>query len=368
MAEPVPYTLIDDADALPERASELASAHAIALDTEFLRERTYYPKLCLLQCATASGITLVDTLALEDLGPILDTLYADHRVKVLHSGSQDLELFVHLRGATPPALFDTQIAAAYLGYPDQMSYGGLVEKVLGVTLDKTHTRSDWSRRPLSAAQLGYAADDVRYLLEMYPLLYGELEDAGRLSWALEDMARLEDPERYRVNPALAWMKIKGARRLAGRALAVLRRLAAWREEEAQRRDLPRGWVVPNDALLVLAGQRPATPAALAALAEQGTKVPKSFVEPLLAAIVAAERDPAALQADDGRLSDIQKALVKRLSERVAQRSGELGISTALMATRAELEAIARGSNDARVLAGWRREAVGLELLALRDGA
>lgn len=367
MADPAPYTFIDSTAALAACASTLAAADPIALDTEFLRERTYYPLLCLLQFATASGIALVDTLALEDLGPILDVLYTDQRIKVLHSGSQDLELFVQMRGATPPALFDTQIAAAYLGYPDQIGYAGLVEKVLDVRLDKTHTRSDWSRRPLSPAQLGYAVDDVRHLLEMYPLLYRKLEEAGRLAWALEDMARLEDPERYRVSPALAWMKIKGSRRLSGRAFATLRRLAAWREEEAQRRDLPRGWVVPNDALLILAEQRPDSPAALGALHGQSAAVPSSFTESVLAAIAAAARDPADPRADDGRLTDIQKALVKSFNERISQRSRELGLSTTLMATRAELEAIARGGGDARVLTGWRREVVGLELLALRDG-
>ncbi len=367
MADPAPYTFIDGTAALAAYVTRLTTAEPVALDTEFLRERTYYPKLCLLQLATASGITLVDTLALEDIGALLDVLYADHRVKVLHSGSQDLELFVQMRGTTPPALFDTQIAAAYLGYPDQMGYAGLVEKVLGVTLDKSHTRSDWSRRPLSAAQLGYAVDDVRYLLEMYPLLYRELKDAGRLAWALEDIARLEDPDRYRVSPALAWMKIKGSRRLSGRALAVLRRLAAWREEEAQRRDLPRGWVVSNDALLTLAEQRPASLGALAGLGEGGTAVPQTFASPVLEAIAAAEREPVGPQSEDGRLSDIQKALVNRFNERVSRKSRELGLSSALIATRAELEAIARGNDDARVLTGWRREAIGHELLELRNG-
>ncbi|MDZ7754329.1 MAG: ribonuclease D [Gammaproteobacteria bacterium] len=366
MADPAPYTFIDTAATLAEYAPELAAADPIALDTEFLRERTYYPKLCLLQFATASGIALVDTIALETLGPIMDLLYADQRVKVLHSGSQDLELFVHMRGATPSSLFDTQIAAAYLGYPDQIGYAGLVEKVLGVTLDKSHTRSDWSRRPLSAAQLGYAVDDVRYLLVMYPLLYQGLEQAGRLTWALEDMVRLEDPERYRVSPALAWMKIKGGQRLSGRAFTALQHLAAWREEEAQRRDLPRGWVVPNDTLLVLAEQRPASPAALAALEGQGTTVPKTFAEPVLTAIAAAGQDPGDAQAGDGPLTDVQKGLLKTLGAHVTRRAGELGLSTALMATRAELEAIVRGGHDARVLTGWRREAVGRELLTLRD--
>lgn len=365
MTAPSAHDYIDDPRHLEDYAAALAGRAAVALDTEFLRERTYYPRLCLLQLASDEGTSLVDPLALDSLEPLLATLYQPRPLKIFHAAGQDLEIFVQLNGGVPPALFDTQVAAAHLGFPDQIGYAGLVEQVLGISLDKTHTRSDWSRRPLSTAQLGYAVEDVCHLWALYPVLRRRLEERGRLAWALEDMARLEDPARYRVDPATAWRRLKGVQRLPGKALAVARVLARWREEQAQRRDLPRGWVLANNALMELAHRRPQSLTELQVIDGIGEGTVKRYGAALLEMVAGA----AGEQDSPGELplTDDQKRLLKVLSARVAERAEALGVSSTLLATRAELEALARGRDGSQVLEGWRREVVGEELLALRGG-
>ena len=195
-----PILYVDSPAALGDLCNRLAGAEWIAVDTEFLREKTYYPQLCLLQVGTPAVTACVDPLALTDLGPLLDLLYDPAIAKVFHACHQDLEIFYNLRGSVPGPVFDTQIAAPLLGHPEQMGYAGLVEALLGVTLEKAHARADWTRRPLPESQLRYAADDVIYLAQLYPVLRAELAKHGRLQWLADDFAALGDPERYASHP------------------------------------------------------------------------------------------------------------------------------------------------------------------------
>lgn len=361
---------IDSAQALQAFCSRLAGVDWIALDTEFLREKTYYPKLCLLQIATPEVVACIDPLALDDLGPLLDLVFDPGITKVMHAARQDMEIFFHLRGAAPGPVFDTQIAALLLGYPDQIGYGNLVREMLGVNLDKLHTRADWSLRPLTRDQLHYAADDVIYLVEVYRQLQHKLQQLGRLDWLAEDFAQLSRAELYQTHPEQAWLKVKGSNRLKGASLSVLQALASWREEQAIRRDLPRGWILRDDALLEIARHKPATAEALGKLRGLGDRLLDKFGEQLVALVVnAAGVKPQAFPGSEERvrLTPAQDALVDVMMALVRLGGARHALNPAMLASRKDLEKLALGAADADVLHGWRRKLVGEQLQALLAG-
>ncbi len=361
---------IDSAQALQAFCSRLAGVDWIALDTEFLREKTYYPKLCLLQIATPEVVACIDPLALDDLNPLLELIFDPAITKVMHAARQDMEIFFHLRGAAPGPVFDTQIAALLLGYPDQIGYGNLVREMLGVNLDKLHTRADWSLRPLTRDQLHYAADDVIYLVEVYRQLQHKLQQLGRLDWLAEDFAQLSRAELYQTRPEQAWLKVKGSNRLKGASLSVLQALASWREEQAIRRDLPRGWILRDDALLEIARHKPATAASLGKLRGLGDRLLDKFGEQLVALVVnAAGVKPQAFPGSDERvrLTPAQDALVDVMMALVRLGGARHALNPAMLASRKDLEKLALGAADADVLHGWRRKLVGEQLQALLAG-
>ncbi|HEY1077821.1 MAG TPA: ribonuclease D, partial [Fontimonas sp.] len=244
----MPYQLIDTPDALAAAAARWKTSRFLAVDTEFIRVDTYYPQLCLVQVRDEQASALVDTIALKDLTPLLDALYTPGIVKLFHAAGQDLEILVRLRGSCPQPLFDSQIAATLLGIGDQIGYAGLIEKRVGVTLDKSLSRTNWARRPLTGPEMDYAAADVEYLAQIYPELQAQLAERGRLAWMAEDCARLCEPDQYRTLPADAWQRLKGLARLSPREQTVAAALAAWRETEAQARDRPRKWILDDDAV------------------------------------------------------------------------------------------------------------------------
>ena len=249
---------IVDQPALAAFCAELRGADWLALDTEFIREQTYYPQLCLIQVASAGRIACIDPLALPTLEPLLAILYDPNVIKVLHAAYQDLEVFYHLCGAAPTPIFDTQCAAALLGYGQQLGYAALVQQLLGVSLEKHYTRVNWRQRPLAADWLAYAADDVRYLREIYLRLQALLAERGALPVFQEACAALADPARYQPQPQEAWQRVRDHQRLRGdRRCAVLQGLAAWREEQAMRDDRPRRWILQDGPLLELARILPA---------------------------------------------------------------------------------------------------------------
>ena len=357
--------LVTDAARLADAAAALAEPSSLALDTEFMRERTYYAKLCLLQLASHGHIALIDPLAITDLTPVAGLMLDRTKTKILHAARQDLEVLLPLVGGVAAPVFDTQIAAALLGHPAQIGYGELVAKVTGVTLTKGHARTDWARRPLSAEQLHYAADDVRHLESLREELGARLDACGRLPWLLEDCRALEDASLYTTEPALAWQRFKGAERMTPAERVVLRALAAWRESRAMRRNLPRGWILTDETLREAARLRPATLAALAALPGMAPGTVQRSGEELLGLIAAArpsDDEPPAIPADE-RLTPQETAQLKRLQDRLRALGAELEIQPEVLATRRELTALLRGERRLPMLSGWRREVVGLPLLA-----
>lgn len=251
------FLYVDTEQELTRACARLQACPWLAVDTEFERTRTYYPELCLLQIADREAVYIIDPLAC-DPGPVFDLLYKPSITKVFHSARQDLEIFQHLRGHVPAPVYDTQLAAALAGYDKHLGYASLVSQMLGITLDKGQTRTDWKRRPLAQAQLRYAADDVIYLAAVYELLVKKLAGHPRLDSLQIEFAQLQDPALYVPDPAGMWRKIHDARLFSGNALAVLKELAAWREVTARTENLPRKWLIADDAIVNIARVLPQT--------------------------------------------------------------------------------------------------------------
>jgi len=363
---------ICDTTALDAALPALAAADAIAIDTEFMRERTYYARLCLVQVATPDDVYLIDAIALEgELGRLAPVLSAVKPLKVFHAGSQDIEILGRATGVTPAPVFDTQVAATLAGFPTQVGYAQLAKDLAGVTIDKGDTFSDWSVRPLSDNQLSYAAEDVRHLLGMYEKLRGRLEREGRLAWLAEDFERLADPATYEVDPLRQYLRVKRASSLDRRGLAVLREVAAWRETEAQRRDMPRRWLVSDESLVEIARRRPASIQALGAIRGVNERVASRQGAGLIEAVKRGEAVPedglprlpkrAHVPRDAQPLADLLNAVVR-------VRAGEHGVAPTLLASRDDLERFASGEREGHPLTeGWRRTLVGAELEAILAG-
>jgi ribonuclease D len=358
--------------ALDRAARRWLEHPAVALDTEFVRERTFFPRLGLVQVADERRVDLVDPLAVPDLGPLRELLVAPGTLKVVHSASEDLEVFYRATGVLPRPLFDTQIAAGLAGLPAGASYQRLVTEALGVELFKGETRTDWLARPLSEAQLAYAAEDVAYLLPLYQNVRQRLADLGRLEWALEDSRALLDESRFDPDPDDAHRRVRGAGRLDRRGLQVLQSLASWRDREARRRDLPRGFLLRDELLIALASRRPKTARDLQRLPSldprQAARDGATWLDLVRRAL---ERPESDLPPEPARLQPTAevRSLETALREIVRRRAVELAIPPELLASRRTLDAVLRSTfldHDPALpdeLRGWRREIVGEELLA-----
>lgn len=362
---------VDTPDALADLAGRLAGSEWLALDTEFIREKTYWPKLCLIQVSNGEIAAGVDVLALNDLTPLLDVLFDGHIIKVFHAARQDLEIFLHDWGQIPLPLFDTQPAAALLGHGDQIGYAKLVKAVLDVELAKDQSRTDWSLRPLDAAQLRYALDDVIYLGQLYTEMRGSLSDRKRLQWLAADFADLADPSTYMPNPMRTWKKVKGRQPLRGVQLAVLQQLAAWREQRARELDRPRKWILKDEVLTDLARRSPKDLGALAKIRGLEPGVIRTQGETLLTLIAMGRAVPKDEWPRDGRpgaaLTHQQEALVDLLSAALRLIADEHELSPTAIANRKELEKLVRGDTDIELLQGWRRTVAGEPLLAVMTG-
>jgi ribonuclease D len=350
--------------ALAELGAHLDRLEAIGLDTEFLRERTYRAELCLVQVSAASDAWCVDPLALTDLAPLGRALTAPGTIKVMHASRQDIEVLLPVTGLVRP-VFDTQIAAALAGLPAQVGYAELVRRLIGRELAKTHTRTDWSRRPLSPEQIDYALDDVRYLLPLKSLLQEQLQKLGRLEWLVEELAALTDARTFSTEPEHAWQRIKGLRGLDDERLRLAQQLAAWRERRAIERNRPRGWILDDTALREIVLQVPRSAQALNAITEVPAGVVKHCGEELLACVRAADiaDPPPPLQARV-RPDPLKTALVKKLGALNQAIAADLGLSPEILATRRDLEQLANGREDVAVLKGWRRAVIGDRMLSL----
>ena len=355
--------MIDTADALTRFAAGVAHAPLLALDTEFMREKTYRAELCLLQLADAGDAVCIDPLALPDLASLAPVLTSAATVKVMHAARQDLEVLLPAVGLVQP-VFDTQIAAALAGFPAQVGYAELARRLLGVELDKAHTRTDWTRRPLSAEQQEYALDDVRHLLGLRANLLDTLAAKGRLAWLEEDLAALANADTLRVAPDDAWRKVKGLPALDEARQRLAQAVAAWRERRAIERNRPRGWILDDVSLREIVLRLPRSEQALGSLPEMPESVVRKCGEELLALVHdAGIADPPPPLPRRERPDPAQLATVKRLAEIASVTAAELEIGAEVLATRRELEKLAAGRQDVNLLRGWRADVIGKKLLS-----
>jgi ribonuclease D len=344
-------------------AARLAAADAFAVDTEFLRERTYRADLCLVQVATHEVAACIDPLALADLATLARPLAAADVVKVMHACRQDLEVLYPIAGVVGP-VFDTQIAAALAGEPAQVGYADLVRRLLGCDLAKAHTRTDWSSRPLSTEQIEYALDDVRYLLPLKAHLEALIQGLGRSAWLAEELAALASAGNFAIDPQQAWLRVKGLHSLDPARVRLLQELAAWRERRAIERNRPRGWILEEGALREVVLRAPRTQAELGAIADLPPGVLKHCGAEILSCVEAAQfPDPTPPLAAPARPDRARTALVRRLADLNQTVARELALSPELLTTRRELEQLADGRRDVPVLQGWRRDVVGERLIA-----
>jgi ribonuclease D len=367
-----PTAIITDSNDLAAFCARLAAGAYVTVDTEFIRESTFWAQLCLIQIAGQDEVAIVDPLAPGlDLAPFY-ALMADPAVmKVFHAARQDIEIFVKQTDRVPTPIFDTQIAAMVCGYGDQVSYDQLVYRIAGKQIDKTSRFTDWARRPLTAKQIAYAAADVTYLRDVYASLKAQLEEQGRSSWVAEEMALLGDVETYRTHPEDAWLRLK-MRVKKPRQLAIMKALAAWREREAQERDVPRGRVLKDDAIYEIALQQPRDPEQMGRL----RAVPRGFersssgrgvLATVESALAIPESElpkvprPRAAPEHSSAASELLKVLLKMVAEKH-------GVASRIIANSEDLERIAAdGDADVPALRGWRRQLFGEMALALKRG-
>jgi ribonuclease D len=345
---------IDRDDELPALAQTLQAQEWIGVDTEFLRERTFFPKLCLLQLAAGGQIWCVDTLRISSLDPLMPVLTAPRARKIIHSARQDLEaVYLSTKRVMSP-VFDTQIAAGCIGLKPQVGYAELVKTLLDVTIPKGQTRTDWSKRPLTRDQLDYAADDVLYLGDVANHLSMRLHELGRDHWVLEDCLELEDKQLYEPDPSQAWGRLRGLAQLAPASRGRAKTIAIWREKQARTRDLPRAWILADAAIFATAqGSLPPLNESLTASLQDALKEASNDV---------LDEEPS----QDARPTPEQKAVIERLSKIVDARAAQLEVSAEILAPRGELKALAMGKRDSHALRGWRRKEIGNQLLEVID--
>lgn len=366
------HPLITSSAKLAELCERLREAPFVTVDTEFMRENTYYPDLCLIQVASPDEAAAIDPKADIDLQPLLDLLVEDEVLKVFHAGGQDLEIIYNLTGKTPYPMFDTQVAAMALGLGEQVSYGNLVAAYTPARLDKGARFTDWARRPLDARQLEYAIGDVTYLAQLFPKMVERLRKTGRGAWLDEEMERLGDPANYANSPERAWTRLRLPNRKP-EVLGRLKALAAWREREAQDKDVPRGRIVKDETLADLAAHPPRQQSDLARIRGLSAAwAGNNIGERLMSAITNAEPLSAeemppkeasrpGLTADTTLIADLLKLLLKI-------RAKEAEVAPKLIARSDDLEALAAGVREGLpVLDGWRFDTFGRDALALVEG-
>ncbi len=363
--------LITDTASLAALCERLVRETVVTVDTEFMRERTYWPELCVVQLGGAAETAVVDALAPGlDLAPLGALLANPAVTKVFHAARQDIEIFVLKFSAVPTPLVDTQVAAMVAGFGDQVGYDTLVASLTGGHIDKSHRFSDWSARPLSQAQIAYAAADVTHLRLVYEKLMARLSRDGRIEWVAEEMASLADPATYRVDPERMWERLR-ARSNNRRMLGMLRAIAAWREREAQRANIPRGRMLKDESLLELAASAPTDAIGLARV----RGISKGFAEGKQGASLLAAMDEARALPEselpsppaDRHGPRASPALVALLKVLLAASCEAHDVAPRLVASSDDLDRIAVGEPDVPALAGWRQRVFGEQAIALRDG-
>ena len=353
------FTLVDQPGQIAARFSELDH---VGVDTEFMRERTFFSQLCLVQVATSESIFCVDPLS----GSSMDDLWLSLKSPtwILHSARQDIEVVFQTAGTMPETIFDTQIAAGLLGLAPQIGYAGLIKELFDVELAKSHTRADWTQRPLPDEYLQYAAEDVEYLIPAFNALAERLEAKGRLDWARDDSKLLLDADLYDVNPARAITRLKGGRNLKGRRRAAAARLATWRESEALKRDRPRQWILRDAILIDIASKLPESRKQLSRISDLPPRVLQRSGDNIIEAVRGSVNDDDAWRPP-GPPDEGQKSVLKNMQRIVAECASDLGIAAETIASKKELSAaIIGGNRDSRLFGGWRTDLIGDRLAEL----
>lgn len=361
------HHIVDSQASLDAFHRKLEPVSVLAIDTEFLRVKTYYPRFCLMQIASGEDVYCIDPLALESgMGPLRELVCKPGRTTVFHAARQDIEVLFQCFGDVPGQVFDTQVAAAMAGFGDQIGYAGLVNALTGCELPKAHTRTDWCRRPLSREQIEYAVDDVRYLETVYELLVSELVRLGRLDWVLEECRSLSEIELYQSDPESAYRRVAHGDRLEPVAQSVLKELAIWRERTSQLVDLPRNWVVKDNLLAQIAQTLPDSREKLAEIEGVSEKFVRRHGEQVIRLVKDALRVDGhkAIWSKKPPLSSEQRALQKQILACVKRVADETGISPGLLGTRQDAARLVRGNREVNLLRGWRAELLGRELEAL----
>lgn len=370
MIPTVDFLFIDNTSGLEQFCENASRFPALGIDTEFIREKTYYPQLCLVQISIPDSVAIIDPLCIDDLSALKTLLLNPAITKIFHAGRQDQEIFFYLWGELPAPVFDTQLAASMLGIGDQVGYGKLISSEFGQDLDKTQSRTDWAKRPLSEKQLHYAADDVRYLIPLYERQLASLTEQQRMDWISSDFEALSDPTVYTPNLETLWQKVKGLQKLRGAEFAILKELCAWREIEAREKDRPRRHVLSDDALLDLARTKPKSEADMSRLRSLTPGQAQKFGAILLEKVQTGlntdkanwpkldKRKPLSIEED--AIIDILSAMLKLLAE-------DYAIHPTRVASRQDLQQLLHRESDAELMHGWKHKHFGQAMLHLLNG-
>jgi len=365
-----PIETINTENALIDFCRAIRTSDFIAVDTEFMREKTYFPQLCLIQIATTEQIACIDPLAIEDMDPLYEILFDTNILKVLHASGQDLELIYHLTNRLPEPVFDTQIAAAMLGEGEQISYAAFIKSMLDIDLDKSQTRTDWSKRPLSAAQVNYAADDVRHLVTAYQKQLEILTEKGRLEWLASDFKQLSNPEQFTQTDEALLKRVKGTQRLKPKQLAIILGLARWREQTAKDKNKPRKWILSDNVMIDLAKRPPENLAELSDFRGLSPGQIKHSGKQLLDAIKAARQLPPdqwpnqtrrkKLDASQAIVADAVMVLLRVIGD-------EHNIAPGSLSSRTQIEKLIAGEKNIPLLQGWRHKLAGQSVEKFLEG-
>jgi len=364
------YQYIDSNAQLAEFCGKINNAGYCAIDTEFVREKTYYAVLALIQVASEKHMACIDPLTIDNFDPFIALIQNRELIKVFHSPSQDLEILFQRFSCMPQPVFDTQLAAAVLGYDHQIGYADLVNQITGIKLEKKHTRANWSRRPLAEDEINYAMDDVRYLLPVYQTLKTELEDKKRYAWIEKDLLAMTSVSNYQIETADLWRRLKGVQKLRGVELQIARHLCQWREQMAQQINLPRRWVVKDDLIIEIARLKPSKVIDLDSIRDVNEKFIEKHGDRILAIVAAAQNTPTSkwpqhdvkqsLSTPQQALGDCLMALCRIIAE-------DNQIAVATLATRKDIDNLITDRKNSRLSQGWRFSLAGEKLLNFLHG-
>ncbi len=364
------YHYIDNNSDLQSYCDSIKNSTCLFVDTEFIREKTYSPVLCLIQIASEDSLACIDPLTITDLNPLLDLIFDESIVKVFHAARQDLEIFYNLRNSTPKNLFDTQIAATLLGHAEQIGYGNLVNALLKIPLDKKYARTDWTQRPLSKEQLEYAINDVIYLREIYAIITQKLNDNNRIDWLKDDFDFLSSDSTFKVVADKMWRKVKGQNKLSGLQRAVLQDLAGWREQKAISSNKPRKWIISDDVLLSLAQHQPDSNTSLAKIRGLTDGIIKKSGATLIDIIAESKKRPQEswpTLVKFSKTSTQQDALIDCMMAMVRLCAAKETIATSMLCSRKDLEQWLLTEEPIALLSGWRKQLAGNQLTDFLKG-